>query len=320
MDDLFKQINKLKITGANLQLYISCSLYGISDRIERLVIPEGIHRIREGEIKSIRRKEYKLKEIILPDSLVEIEEEAFVRYKNLERVQLGSGIRTIGRRAFEGLKNLKQIEFPKGLVTIEGCAFKNSGLNGKVILPQSLMKIGESVFEGCELDTIDMNNCKVRSLGSCFNRCKVTEVINIPNKVTSLGAYELSWVVGLKRVDFPDSIRVLGNHSLNSLGLDEIDLGNCEITHIVSNFNNCKNLKKIVFPRELMVIGNGCFGGCPNLVEIDLTNTKVRTVSCNSIENSQIKLVKLPNTKDGLVIGTELNEGRLRDRIKVEYE
>lgn len=60
----------------------------------------------------------------LPETVVEIEEEALLRYKNLKTVELNDGLKKIGDFAFSCCENLESITFPDSVDTIGEAAFQ----------------------------------------------------------------------------------------------------------------------------------------------------------------------------------------------------
>jgi len=60
-----------------------------------------------------------LKEIIIPEGILEIEEEAFANCSHLTKVTLPSTLRKIGRNAFAGCKALEQVVVPDAITEIK---------------------------------------------------------------------------------------------------------------------------------------------------------------------------------------------------------
>ncbi len=60
-----------------------------------------------------------LKEIVIPEGILEIEEEAFANCSHLTKVTLPSTLRKIGRNAFVGCKALEQVVVPDAIAEIK---------------------------------------------------------------------------------------------------------------------------------------------------------------------------------------------------------
>ena len=130
-------------------------------------VPDTVTMIAEGAFRGtdVRR-------VILTDTLVLIEEDAFRDAKELRQIRIPAGVDMIGPGTFYGCKNLtkvswdsrtetvpeemfacctslEEISFPRGVVAIDNGAFAGCTALKTVILPASLQKLGALVFDGC---------------------------------------------------------------------------------------------------------------------------------------------------------------------------
>ena len=84
-----------------------------------------------------------LEKIIIPDSVVYIESAAFSNCTNLAEVELPCGLKDIGSQAFSGTKWLmNQGDF----FVVNGVLLSYSGKDSKVIIPDSVIAIGDCAF------------------------------------------------------------------------------------------------------------------------------------------------------------------------------
>ena len=90
-----------------------------------------------------------LKEVILPDSVIEIGTFAFRYCTNLEKVQLSNNITTIENQTFAVCTNLTTINMPDNLTSIVEAAFSNCNKLDNIHIPGSVTSIGSSAFSGC---------------------------------------------------------------------------------------------------------------------------------------------------------------------------
>ena len=106
------------------------------------------------------------KELVLPNSLSFIGNNAFRRALRLKSVSFGSGIKNIGEEAFYRCDSLTELSFP-----------------------QSLSRIGESAFALCSRLRAIVLNDGLRYVGSCaFNCCNLEGVIVIPGTLKTVGS------------------------------------------------------------------------------------------------------------------------------------
>lgn len=130
-----------------------------------------------------------------------------------------------------------------GLEYVENGEFSNLESIKKVVLPESLIGIGEDSFEGCiNLEEINLPD-GLQSIGNgAFSGCILKE-ITIP-ALTSIGRHQVFGYV--EKVIFAEGRTTMANYS----------------------FANCSNLKEVIFPKSLTSIVNNAFYGCNNLISI----------------------------------------------------
>lgn len=121
---------------------------------EKLFVPNTFmaqrKRIESGNYGKI--PEQYIKHLVLPDTVVVIEDEAF-RWCNIEKVKLSKKLKYIGRCAFAD-NELTNITFHNGLEVIREGAFINNRLK-YIKLPNTIKKVGDGAFE-------NNNNIKVK--------------------------------------------------------------------------------------------------------------------------------------------------------------
>lgn len=98
--------------------------------------------------------------MIIPKSVVEIHNSAFLNCDRLEEVVFveGSVLKTIGEYAFSGCSMLEKISFPEGLEIIGRFAFAKTRLES-IEFPASLGTIGQGAFYHCKrLRTVEFSD------------------------------------------------------------------------------------------------------------------------------------------------------------------
>lgn len=184
------------------------------DKIEKLYIPDKIDDI---PITTIGKEAFSydklINKVILPDSIIIIEEEAFYN-STLNEIIFGNKFRKIGAYAFCNCTELEsKIDISKLCnLTIGKYAFKNTMLGNVVITPNmkcedfsfsnskiNKMEIKEGVTNlyRCEFECNDMEKVKIPNTitkipKNCFRDCSLLEKVLIPSSVISIeeGAFE----------------------------------------------------------------------------------------------------------------------------------
>lgn len=164
----------------------------------------------------------------------------------------------------------------------------------KVVLPNSVTRIGTIAFFGCELTEIVIPN-SVRELdwwvfsfstkltfitipGSIteigyqdFNNCTALAEIILSEGVGKIGFGAFSACSALTKVTLPDSLTEIGEQAFRECtGLTEITIpdGVTEIGTLT--FERCTSLTEITLPGSLARIGAWAFAGCTALTEIKI--------------------------------------------------
>ena len=111
--------------------------------IEDMPVKEiGFQAFRGGENRGDERKANRITEIVIPDSVVKIEDGAFAGIENLTKATLPNGLKVIPNQLFLGCKNLTTVNLPTSLEVIEdSIAFANCGELNNLIIPESLNSV-----------------------------------------------------------------------------------------------------------------------------------------------------------------------------------
>ena len=96
-----------------------------------LTIPEGVRVIGKNAHGFGIRVWENVKNIVLPEGLEVIDDNAFCGFKNLEEINLPSTLVRIGDNAFTNCSSLANVAFPEGLKEIGKSAF--SGMAGTAV-------------------------------------------------------------------------------------------------------------------------------------------------------------------------------------------
>lgn len=127
-------------------------------------------------------------EIILPDTVTTLEEEAFA-FTTAEIITLSNNITDIPKFAFKEAPNLK-----------------------KVIVGKNLKTVGSMAFYDCEsLESIDLPDSVTAIGGRAFGDCKSLTKFRIPKGVTSLETDTFSFCSSLVEVIFHEDIKQIAN-------------------------------------------------------------------------------------------------------------
>ncbi len=123
---------------------------------ESYAVPQSVTSIGEyafgGDIPS-------LKTVIIPDTVTEIENGAFMDFCGLEYIDIPNSVTEISDNAFNGCSQLASITIPNSVTEIGDSAFRYCSSLKSVSLTEGLKSIGDYAFSGAyELSSITLPN------------------------------------------------------------------------------------------------------------------------------------------------------------------
>ncbi len=197
-----------------------------------------------------------LKQVTLPDQLVTMPKHTFYDCTSLETVTFGTGLKEIKGWAFEGCSSLQAADFPASLDSIGEAAFNGCTSLAQVHLNEGLETIGAGAFYGVAFGKQDLSGAIT------------SEPLTIPGSVTTIGGAAFQNSACLEVVEFENGMAEL---AMNSNYANRSDQG---------AFRDCKALKQVTLPDQLVTLPKHTFDGCTSLEEVQFG------VNLKSIGNS----------------------------------
>lgn len=127
-------------------LRVICKFLSPHNLLEKITFNEGLVEIGPGAFENS-----KLKELVFPKTLKEIQRYAFSCCRSLTSIFFNESLKDIGVGAFSGCNRLKMIHLQKMMQNISRIAFANCSELGVVYIEESDIKlhIGLQAFYGC---------------------------------------------------------------------------------------------------------------------------------------------------------------------------
>lgn len=171
----------IKFTDGNLRYTVnadgkSVTVSGTSGKPTQLTIESSIsYKDKNYTVTKIAmwafNKCNSLTEVTIPNTVIEIDYQAFYYCPNLKKVTIHEGVKTIGQTAFIGCTQLTSITIP-GTVTEMDSAFSGSTALSQVTLTNGIPKISSHAFERCtELREIKVPISVDEICSDAFNGC-----------------------------------------------------------------------------------------------------------------------------------------------------
>lgn len=195
---------QFEVSGSALYTKNGKKLISYFGRAQKFAIPEGVETI--GSRAFLENED--LKDIVLPKSLMFIEDAAFEYCLNLRRILLPKNVtqisnqcfygcesledviiqgevKKVGEEAFKGC-NIKELSLPKSLIEIGDNAFNSNKSLETISLPENVRRIGKSSFAFCSLNHVSLNDRLEEIDDLCFYDCPIASLV-IPSNVKSMG-------------------------------------------------------------------------------------------------------------------------------------
>ena len=204
----------------------------------------------------------------IPNSVTSIGEYAFYECTDLKSVIIPTSVTEIEDSAFEGCTGLKKNACPNTI--------KNPFKNGTTITYQA----DNSEFEDGIIYSKDKS-------AIWFVPYDIEDGFEIPNSVTLIGTYAISWCNGLTNFVIPNSVKTIGFGSFAYC----FSLTNIEIPNSVTSigdyaFFDCRGLNSIEIPNSVTKIGTQCFAYCTSLKDVNVNWENPVTINSDTFPSA----------------------------------
>lgn len=213
--------------------------------------------------------------------------------------------------AFESCRSVKKIILPDTVTKIGNRAFSGCSALTDVLLPDSLTVIGEYLFQNCSSLTEITIPDSVSKIGfAAFRGCTGLTSLEIPDSVTSIRAYAFQNCSGLTKLVIPASVKSFENNIYSGCtGLvtaGPIGSG-CNIEFgwkdeiPTFSFDGLESLKEVTFyggreDHPIQKIGYAAFSDCSALESIELPDTVTFVSGFAFAKCTALKSITLPSS------------------------
>ncbi|MCH5235638.1 MAG: leucine-rich repeat protein [Muribaculaceae bacterium] len=266
--------------------------------LKKIVLPSTLKYIRSNAFSGC----FLLSSVTLPESLISLEYCCFSGCTSLKEITIPAFVTQFDFSAFIGCTSMIGIDVdpanpeyssfdgivydksgeklytcPHGKTSVtfleyvkEICseAFRDCIIEGDLMIPPSVEKIGHYAFGGCSrLEYVEMGDKTIDLEDQVFYMCSAKRV-KLSNKLKVLPNNTFAWS-GLENIELPETLEVIGSWV----------------------FQECK-LTNLLIPDNVTVIGEGTFDHCS--IESLVLPPKLDYVSAGLFRDSQLKEIFLP--------------------------
>ena len=269
---LFMLISTNAITFSDYEFEIleddTAKITKYSGNASRLVIPDSLNGYTVSEIGvNAFSNCVPIDSVVIPDSVTKISSLAFYGCSSLQTVKFSNNLAVIDHYAFAECKSLLNVDFPESLTTIGDSSFYGCTGLTDIFIPKNVsgyLKFGSKygAFYGCSNITsfkVDPDNKYFDSREDC-------------NAIIHTASNTLLY--GCANTIIPNGITTIYDQA----------------------FAEHKDLKKIVIPDSVTVIGNYAFENCTSLEEISF-GEGLKSIWDSAFRNcSCLKKIAIPDT------------------------
>ncbi len=231
-------------------------------------IPEGVHTIGEGVFKGMAW----LLDVKLPSTLKKIGPMAFKGCRQLRRMDFPAGLAEIGDYAFHKCHEMEEMILPKTMTKVGNCAFlycdslKKAVMEGPISMGKGVFSHNLKLKEIAVNSELDDSNFSDEVFEGCISLRRIIlsgQVYEINNLVEAMDSH----------TDYPGIIKSIAKSVYHSMQIEDGVLNKFSI-----------NLKNIVLPEGITIIGKSCFFDKKGIISISLPES-VRKIRANAFLN-----------------------------------
>ena len=287
--------------------------FGGNPKIKKVILPDTIIQISDHAFINCRSLEY----INLADCtrLKEIQDEAFYGCDALKTVELPDSITAVGESSnnvFSDCDNLESVKLPGKLTAFSGGWFSRTPKLKSLTLPDTLTVLGDNALAGTSIESIKIPESVTVIGSSAFKESRI-KLLEIPKNVTVIGDYAFQ-KTPIETLKIPKNVTKIGASAFYESAIKRIEFEEggklTELGDFV--FKGCNNLESFVIPSSVTTFGANPFLGCKNMKSVTFEKNSNLKRLPRLPDGSEITEFTIPNTIEEISTGAFSGLTKLR--------
>lgn len=273
-NEVFKNCSNLRVANLIKLNNLTSSSFTNCTSLETVVLNNKIEKIPYYCFDGCTN----LTNVNLPNSVTTIEGRAFTG-TNIASIDLSNVANLNGNNIFQDCKNLSNVTLCESLTSIPNYAFQNCSNLVEINLPKNIRTLGEWVFRGTGLHSIDISNVTTLSTKT-FEDCVNLSSVILGNSLAAIPNYTFNGCTNLTTINLPKSITTIERDAFKNTGLTTI------------NFNDGSNINEVrssSIPNNITINVNNSDGISLSKVQTAFNN--IYGATFNFVEINTIQIV-----------------------------
>ena len=232
-------------------------------------------------------------DFMVPDGVEEIAYNAF-SYSQLTSVDISDGVTKIANGAFYESPQLRSVILPASVLSVGESAFYGCSRLQRVNLSH-VRKIGKKAFQDCKALEQVIANHLTEVPQSAFESCTSLTSVELNSEIYNIGEHAFKHCKALAGIVLPSELTTIGKEAFEDCALMSLDLPAGVVTIGERAFKSCKGLTSVTLPDVCTTVDKEAFCYCSSLATIDLNNGLL-SIGDNALRETAITVLVLPES------------------------